>query len=104
MCDVFWSCFRSADRAMDNASTEPRVKLLVLLFPGFEPLDADGPICFFGACSPAIEVVTIAKEQGACIALSCRHERCSLTDAAQGRSRPRRGGWAGWRRMAWKKR
>ena len=48
---------------MSLATAPPHIQLLVFLFPGFEPLDADGPICILG-CLPEVEVITIAELPG----------------------------------------
>ena len=48
---------------MSLATAPPYIQLLVFLFPGFEPLDADGPICILG-CLPEVEVITIADLPG----------------------------------------
>ena len=48
---------------MSLATAPPYIQLLVFLFPGFEPLDADGPICILG-CLPEVEVITIAEAPG----------------------------------------
>ena len=42
------------------AQTPSNVNLLVLLFDGFEPLDADGPICML-ASLPEVKVTTFAE-------------------------------------------
>ena len=39
-----------------------RIKLLVLLFEGFEPLDADGPICMFS--SSLVDTIIVAEKPG----------------------------------------
>ncbi|GAX81450.1 hypothetical protein CEUSTIGMA_g8879.t1 [Chlamydomonas eustigma] len=44
-----------------SVSEPPKIQILVLIFPGFEPLDADGLLCMFG-CLAHVDVITIAAD------------------------------------------